>query len=269
MPRNAGEGCKVNRDSTLQIRIVLVEPANPGNIGAVARAMMNMDLTQLVLVRPAAFPDPQATSRAAGAESVLAAARVVDTVAEAIAGCGFVVATTARERDQNFRVLDVRDAAVRVAAEAQRAPVAVLFGTERTGLRNEDLESSHVLLRIPASRDYASLNLAMAVQLVGYEIFRARGSPGAAGVMPQEERAVPLATPAQMQQLYAHLEQVLQEVNFKDRTRAGNHLMGRIRRFLQRAELDQNEVNILRGILTAVQGRRRTAGSTPLPGQRP
>jgi len=222
--------------------------------------MMNMNLTQLVLVRPEAFPHPEATARAAGAEAVLAGARVTDSVAGAIADCGFVAATTARDRDQNFRLLDVREAAARVVAEARRAPVAVLFGTERTGLRNEDLEASHVLLRIPASRDYASLNLAMAVQLVSYEIFRARGEPGAAGVIRQDDSAVPLATPLQMQQLYAHLEQVLQDVNFKDRTRAGTHLMTRIRRFLQRAELDQNEANILRGILTAIQRRRRTAG---------
>jgi TrmH family RNA methyltransferase len=227
--------------------------------------MMNMDLTQLVLVRPEAFPHPQATARAAGAETVLAAARVVDSVTDAIADCGFVAATTARDRDQNFRVLDVRDAAERVVAEVRRAPVAVLFGTERTGLRNEDLEASHVLLRIPASRDYASLNLAMAVQLVSYEIFRARGAPGAAGVIRQDDAVVPLATPLQMQQLYAHLERVLQDVNFKDRTRAGTHLMTRIRRFLQRAELDQNEANILRGILTAIQDRRRTAGSQRTP----
>jgi tRNA (cytidine32/uridine32-2'-O)-methyltransferase len=222
--------------------------------------MMNMNLTQLVLVRPEAFPHPEATARAAGAEAVLAGARVTDSVAGAIADCGFVAATTARDRDQNFRLLDVREAAARVVAESRRAPVAVLFGTERTGLRNEDLEASHVLLRIPASRDYASLNLAMAVQLVSYEIFRARGEPGAAGVIRQDDSAVPLATPLQMQQLYAHLEQVLQDVNFKDRTRAGTHLMTRIRRFLQRAELDQNEANILRGILTAIQDRRRTAG---------
>jgi TrmH family RNA methyltransferase len=246
-----------------------VAPSHPGNIGAVARAMMNMDLTELVLVRPEAFPHPEATARAAGAEAVLAAARVVDTVAEAIAESGFVVATTARERDQNFRVLDVREAAGRVVLEAQRAPVALLFGTERTGLRNEDLEASHILLRIPASRNYASLNLAMAVQLVSYEIFRARGMPGAAGVQPPHQDVVPLATPPQMRQLYAHLEQVLEDVNFRDRTRAGTHLMTRIRRFLQRAELDQNEANILRGILTAIQDRRRTAGSAAAPKQKP
>jgi TrmH family RNA methyltransferase len=247
------------------IRIVLVEPAHPGNIGAVARAMMNMDLRQLVLVRPREFPHPEATARAAGADSVLAKARVVATVTEAIADCGYVAATTARNRDQHFRVLDVQQAAIRLVAEAARAPAAVLFGAERTGLENEHLEASHVLLRIPASSRYPSLNLGMAVQLVSYEIFRARSTSGSAGVIADGDAAVPLATPPQMQQLYRHLAQVLEDINFKDRTKTGTHLMTRIRRFLQRAELDQNEVNILRGILTAVQSRRRIAGSPPAP----
>src|ERR1700722_444212 len=190
-------------DSNSDIRIVLVEPSHPGNIGAVARAMMNMDLNRLVLVRPREFPHPEATARAAGAESVLASARVVATLAEAIADCGFVAATTARNRDQHFRVLEVQEAAVRAVAESRRAPVALLFGAERTGLQNEDLDASHVLLRIPASAEYPSLNLAMAVQLVSYEIFRARGAPGNAGVI--RELDAPLATPPQMQQLYSHL----------------------------------------------------------------
>ena len=254
-------------DSTSEIRIVLVEPSHPGNIGAVARAMKNMDLTKLVLVRPREFPHPEATSRAAGAEAVLASARVVETLAEAIADCGLVVATTSRQRDQNFRVMDVQQAAVRAVAESRLAPVALLFGSERTGLSNEDLDASHVLLRIPASREYPSLNLAMAVQLVSYEIFRARATPGSAAAMRADGQAVPLATPPQMQQLYMHLEQVLGEVDFNDRTLSGTHLMNRIRRFLQRAQLDQNEVNILRGILTAVQNKRRMAGSAHAPKQ--
>jgi cysteine desulfurase len=252
-------------DSTPDIRIVLVEPSHPGNIGAVARAMMNMDLQQLVLVRPQEFPHPEASARAAGADSILAGARVVASLEEAIVNCGFIAATTARARDQNFRVLEVREAAVRVLAEARRGPVALLFGAERTGLENEHLEGSHVLVRIPASPDYAALNLAMAVQLVAYEIFRARHDHGNAVEKPADPELVPLATPPQMQHLYGHLEQVLDEVNFKDRTRAGTHLMMRIRRFLQRAELDQNEANILRGILTAIQGRRRIAGSAHAP----
>ena len=238
------------------IRIVLVAPSHPGNIGAAARAMKNMGLTELVLVRPRHFPDPEASARASGADDVLAAAHVVASLPEALAGCGFVAATTSRERDQYFRVADVREAAVRVLAESQRSPAAVVFGAERTGLTNEELETAHLLIRIPASDAYASLNLAMAVQLVAYELFRARGVTAPASA----PGAAPLATAQQMQGLFEHLAQVLDEIDFRDRTQSGTHLMSRIRRFLQRADLDQNEVNILRGILTAVQSRRRPAG---------
>jgi TrmH family RNA methyltransferase len=238
------------------IRIVLVAPSHPGNIGAVARAMKNMALGELLLVNPRQFPHPDATARASGAGDVLGRARVVTSLAEALSGCGFIAATTAREREQHFRVVDVREAAARIAAEAQRVPAAVVFGAERTGLTNEELEAAHALLRIPASAAYPSLNLAMAVQLVAYELFRARlagaALPAAAGA--------PLAAAGEMQRLYAHFAQVLEEIGFHDRTESGTHLMGRIRRLLQRAELDRNEVNILRGILTAVQNRRRHAG---------
>jgi TrmH family RNA methyltransferase len=238
------------------IRIVLVEPSHPGNIGAVARAMKNMALDDLVLVRPKQFPHSEATARASGADDILARTRVVDSVAEALAGCGFVAATTSRDRDQNFRVADVRDAAERIVSEARRAPAAVLFGAERTGLTNDDLEAAHVLIRIPANEAYLSLNLAMAVQLVAYELFRARGARVVA--LPTD---APLATPEDMDRLYVHLAEVMEEVDFRDRTQSGTNLMARIRRFLQRAELDQNEVNILRGLLTAMQNRRRRAGS--------
>jgi TrmH family RNA methyltransferase len=237
------------------IRIVLVEPSHPGNIGAVARAMKNMALEELVLVRPKLFPHSEATARASGADDILQRARVVETVGEALSGCGFIAGTTARDRDQNFRVMDVRDAAERIVSEARRAPAAVLFGAERTGLTNADLESAHALIRIPANEAYQSLNLAMAVQLVSYELFRARG----AKVVPPPAE-VPLASPEEMERLFAHLSQVMDEVEFRDRTQSGTHLMARIRRFLQRAELDQNEVNILRGLLTATQNRRRRAG---------
>jgi TrmH family RNA methyltransferase len=238
------------------IRIVLVAPSHPGNIGAVARAMKNMALTSLVLVRPRQFPHPEASARASGADDVLAAARVVDSLAEALAGCGFIAATTARERDQYFRVADVREAAPRIVAAAQRSPAAVLFGAERTGLTNEELETAHMLLRIPANAAYASLNVAMAVQLVAYELYRAGGAPPVS----TEPVAAPLATAQELEQLYAHFAAVLEEIDFRDRTASGTHLMSRIRRLLQRAELDHNEANILRGILTAVQNRRRRAG---------
>lgn len=241
------------------IRIVLVAPSHPGNIGAAARAMKNMALDELVLVNPKLFPDAEATARAAGADDVLANARVVPTLAQALEGCGFVAATTSRDRDQYFRVVDVRDAAARIVAESRRSPAAVVFGAERTGLTNEELETAHALIRIPASSAYLSLNLAMAVQLVAYELFRARSAAAPAGP-PAAPPDAPLATAQEMQRLYTHFAQVLEQIEFRDRTQSGTHLMGRIRRFLQRAELDHNEVNILRGILTAVQSRRRPAG---------
>ncbi|HJS90284.1 MAG TPA: RNA methyltransferase [Steroidobacteraceae bacterium] len=240
---------------TSDIRIVLVEPSHPGNIGAVARAMKNMGLDRLVLVSPRQFPHSEAIARASGADDVLGQARVVTTVAEAIAGCGFIVATTSRTRDQYFRVADVREGAQHLLAQSRLAPAAVLFGPERAGLTNQQLEAAHLLLRIPASEAYPSLNLAMAVQIVAYELFRARGV-----AIDATPAAGPLADPVEMEKLYRHLAQVLEEIDFRDRTQGGTHLMARLRRLLQRAVLDRNEVNILRGILTAVQSRRRRAG---------
>jgi TrmH family RNA methyltransferase len=239
------------------IRIVLVEPSHPGNIGACARAMKNMALEELVLVRPKLFPHPEALARASGADDVLARARVVPTLAEALSGCGFIVATTSRHRDQNFRIVDARAAAARVAIEAARAPVALCFGAERTGLTNDDLEAAHVLVQIPADAAYPSLNLAMAVQIMTYEIYLARAKP----VSASEPRAVPLAGAAALERLYQHWAAVLEEVDFRDRTESGTHLMARLRRLIQRAEPDENEVNILRGFLTAVQKKRRPAGT--------
>jgi len=253
------------------IRIVLVDTSHPGNIGAAARALKNMALDELVLVRPRYFPHPEATARASGADDLLARARVVDDLASAVRDCGLVLATTAREREQNFRVMDARAAAQRLVQEAAHQSVAVVFGAERSGLSNEELNCAHALLRIPANPAYAALNLAMAVQIVTYEILCARGSaagidaagtaaPGADAPGAAAPRAVPLATPEDMEHLYAHLAQVLEQIEFRDRTQRGTHLMNRIRRFLQRAELDANEANILRGILTAVQQQRRQAG---------
>lgn len=242
----------------LPIRFVLVETSHPGNIGAVARAMKNMGLSDLVLVNPREFPHPEATTRASGADDLLAGARVVGTLAEAIADCGFVMGTTARTREQHFRVLECRQAGERMVAEARSGAgtVAVLFGTERFGLSNEHLLRANALLRIPANPAYESLNIAMAAQLIAYEIRMAWHTPGSA-VPPRE---APLATSEQMEMFFTHLEAVMNEADFRDRTQSGTHLMGRIRRMFNRAELDGNEVNILRGILTAVQNRRRRAG---------
>jgi TrmH family RNA methyltransferase len=243
--------------TALPIRIVLVDTSHPGNIGAAARAMKNMELTELALVRPRQFPHADALARASGADDVLAAARVADTLAEALAGCGLVLACTSRARDHYYRVLDVREAATRAVAECAVSPVAIVFGGEHSGLSNEDLAPAHALLRIPTGAEYASLNLAMAVQVVAYELLRARGSVA----FNATAREQPLADAPAMARLYQHLEAVLEEVDFRDRTQQGTNLMNRFRRLLQRAELDTNEVNILRGLLTAVQQRRRRAGA--------
>ena len=239
----------------MSIRVVLVDPNHPGNIGAVARAMKNMGLTELHLVRPKAFPDPEATARAAGADDVLDAARVHEEFADAIADCGFVVGTSARQRHLTWDLVEPRECAQEIIAAAQVGNVAVVFGSEKYGLLNADLARCNRLVTIPTATEYASLNLAMAVQVIVYELWLAR-RPGAPAPQLLE---VPFATADEMTRLYEHFERVLEEINFRDRT-GGGQLMARIRRLFNRARIDQNEMNILRGILTAVQSRRRHAG---------
>jgi len=241
----------------MSIRIVLVGTSHPGNIGSAARAMKTMGLESLWLVAPERFPAMEATVMAAGADDVLQQARVVPDVQAAVADCGLVVGTTARGRHLPWRIVEPREAALEIAAAAPASEVAILFGSERVGLRNEELQQCHTLLTIPTGTAYTSLNLAMAVQVVAYEVclaLRDRGEERSRG-----EGPVPLASAADMEKFYVHLEQVLEEIDFKDRTNSG-HLMARLRRLFQRAVLDQNEMNILRGILTAVQGKRRRAG---------
>lgn len=240
----------------LPIRIVLVETSHPGNIGAAARAMKNMGLSELHLVRPREFPHADATTRASGAADVLEAARVHEQVESAIADCGLVVGTSSRQRHLPWDLVEPRECAARVVAEAQARPVAILFGSERVGLTNDELKQCNLLVTIPTDSAYSSLNLAMAVQLITYELWMAT-RPGAPA---PREPDVPLATADEMQRLYQHIEDVLEDINFRDRT-GGGFLMARIRRLFNRAQVDQNEMNILRGILTAVQGRRRIAGT--------
>jgi TrmH family RNA methyltransferase len=242
------------------IRIVLVGTSHPGNIGAVARAMKNMALDELVLVKPHLFPHPEASARASGAEDILQQARIEPNLIDGLAGCGLILATTSRERDQNFRVLDARAAARRAVEEAERGPVAIMFGAERTGLTNDELQHAHALLCIPANPAHVSLNVAMAAQIVAYEVMCARLERTGSAPRSITRPAVRLASPTELEGMYIHLEQVLQEIDFRDRTQTGTHLMKRIRRLLQRAEPDLNELNILRGILTAIQQRRRRAG---------
>ena len=241
----------------MPIRFVLVATRHPGNIGAAARAMYTMGLEELWLVAPESFPHAEATARAAGADALLARARVVASLKEAIADCGLVYATSARPRTAYYwPELSPREAAPKLLAAAGSGHAAVVFGTERTGLSNEELEQCAALVRIPANPAFGSLNLAQAVQVLAYEI-RCAG----AEAEPRAPRAVPLAPATELERLNAHLAEVLAEVDFTDRN-GGPHLGRRLARIFGRAELDQHEVNILRGLLAAVQARRRRAGSS-------
>jgi TrmH family RNA methyltransferase len=233
---------------TALVRIVLIDPSHPGNIGSVARAMKNMALTDLVLVRPRSFPHPESNALAAGADDILANARVVPTVSEAIADCGFVAGTTARQRSYYWEFLTPRDVAARIDGLPPENRTALLFGTEKYGLATDDLQYCNALVRIPANPEYCSLNLAMSVQLLSYELLMAREKPQSRLQLEQ-----PLATAGDVEHFYGHLNEVLNEIDFADRT---GHLMERLRRLFNRAQLDRNELNILRGILSAVQGRR-------------
>ena len=239
----------------MSIRIVLVETSHPGNIGAAARAMKNMGLSELHLVRPEQFPHAEATVRASGADDVLFNAHVHERFEDAIAECGLVVGTSARQRYLPWDLHEPREVTTQIAAASKVGPVAVVFGTERTGLTNEELAKCNLLVTIPTHPDYSSLNVAMAVQLMAYELWL-QLRPGAP---PPPARDVPLASAEEMSRLYQHLQDVLDEIDFQDRT-GGGHLMARIRRLFNRAQIDQNEMNILRGILTAVQSKRRQAG---------
>lgn len=233
------------------LRIVLVETSHPGNIGAAARAMKTMCLSRLVLVNPVEFPHPDASARASGAVDVLERAEVVKTLDEALAGCALIAGTSARQRGLGPPVLSPRECMQRLHAEAAKGrEVALLFGRERTGLTNDELARCHILVNIPSNPDYSSLNLAAAVQVLGYESMLARGAVPAAG----ESDELP-ATAEEMEKLYGHIESAALETGFLDPANP-KHLMRRIRRLFNRARPDQNEVHILRGLLSALQNPR-------------
>ncbi|HET8691428.1 MAG TPA: RNA methyltransferase [Steroidobacteraceae bacterium] len=228
------------------IRIVLVDAQHPGNIGASARAMRNMGLESLVLVRPASHADPEAVARAAGAADLLASARVASTVDEAIGDCGLVLGATARPRAANWRVLDARAAAAAAVTASAARPVAILFGGERAGLSNEEIARCDALLTIPTRGGYGSLNLAQSVQVVCYEIAMAARAPTA------EPRAAEPASADEMEAMHAHLERVMRRSGFMHEGNAAS-LAARVRRLLARARPDGAEVRILRGFLAALE----------------
>ena len=230
------------------IRIVLVETSHPGNIGAVARAMKNMCLDQLALVNPRYFPSAEAIARASGADDVLQQARVCGSLDEAIADCHLVVGASARLRSVQWPQLNPRECAERLTGLAASAPVAIVFGREKSGLSNSELERCQYLVHIPANSGYSSLNLAMAVQVISYELMMAGHKAAAA-----PER-LPVSA-AEMEGLFGHLEQALGDIGFADPAKS-DKLMRRLKRLFYRAQPDADELKILRGILSAAQGRK-------------
>lgn len=233
------------------VRVILSNTSHPGNIGAAARAMKTMGLTQLVLVEPKHYPDAEATARASGADDVLAGARVEAGIDTALAGCRLVIGASARSRSIPCPILDPGECARKLYAESLQGDVAVLFGCEQSGLSNAEIDRCHFLVQIPTNPDYGSLNLAAAVQIICYEVRVAHlGQEG------RDRAAAYDAVPAdEMERFYAHLEHVLVELDFLD-PHNPRHLMRRLRRLFNRARPDSNEMNILRGILSAALQRQ-------------
>jgi tRNA (cytidine32/uridine32-2'-O)-methyltransferase len=246
-----------------RIRFVLVEPTHPGNIGAVARAMKTMGLTHLHLVNPRCATDAEAIARAAGADDLLAAAAVHRALPEALAGCRLVVGTSARLRHLDWPQLDPRACGELLVAEAGEGEgkgggeVALILGRESSGLSNEELARCHFLAHIPTNPGFSSLNLAAAAQVFAYEVFTAwRAS------VPQVAETEPETQPApaeELEGLHAHLAQALTDLGFSHPEQS-HRLLQRLRRLFNRARPDRIEVNILRGILSAAQGRKLRGG---------
>jgi tRNA/rRNA methyltransferase len=243
----------VDRDPLESVRVVLSRPTHPGNIGAAARAMKTMGLQRLVLIEPRRFPDPQAAAMAAGAADLLDRAVVCDGLDQALAGSTFAIGLTARRRDLAPHAVDARDAAALAVAGARTGEeVALVFGTETAGLSNEDLSKCQRIAHIPADPGFSSLNLAAAVQIVAYELRLAALGPSTI-----ERDRTPPATFEEVEGFFAHLESSLLASGFLD-PYSPRRLMERLRRLFGRAHLESQEVNILRGMLSAwdAAGRR-------------
>ena len=260
--------------SAARLRVVLVGTQHPGNIGSAARALKTMGLSRLVLVAPEKAPNAESSALAAGADDVLDGAQVHATLAEAVADCRLVLGCTARSRRVSLEELAPRVAAPRaVAAAAAGGEVALVFGRERTGLDNEELQLCHAAIHIPANPDYSSLNLAAAVQVVAYELRLAllggtaphgaspAGAPASAVADPDDAgdpRDTP-ATHAQLEGFFAQLSDTLDAIDFH-KGRAPASAMRKLRRVFLRADLDVREVRLLRGVLADAQRMARLAG---------
>ncbi len=234
------------------VRIVLVETSHPGNIGAAARAMKNMGLTELVLVNPRSFPSNTAVFRSASAADVVNGARVVDSIESAIADCQLVLGTSARNRRIPWPLLNPKSCGEKIlSAQAAGQKIAILFGRESHGLSNEELHLCHYHINIPTEKAYSSLNLAMAVQIICYEILLARQ----AGHDDEVEWDMEFATAEDMQHFFVHLEETLVQVGFHDLENP-RRLMTRLVRMFNRIRPDKMEISILRGFLNAINKNR-------------
>ncbi len=235
------------------IRVVLIEPTHPGNIGATARAMGNMGASDLVLVNPVDFPSPSAEARAAAASHLLNAAKVVSNLDSAIADCGLVIGSTARTRSIRWPEQTPEQAADSIAAECSRmggqSPIALLFGRESSGMTNTELERCNFLVCIPTAENFSSLNLASAVLVVLYEIRKKLGLMS----MERPEISDQLASAEEMRHFYAHLQHFVEQIEFHDGRSAKLHR--KMARLFNRVRMFTQEVKMLRGMFRAVEDR--------------
>ena len=234
------------------LRFVLVRTSHPGNIGSAARAIRTMGFERMELVRPARFPDPEATALAAGADAVLDGAGIRDALVDGLAGSRLALGLSARRRGVNLPELSPREAAAQALAAAARGDaVALVFGNERTGLENEELALCHAMVRIPSVDDFSSLNLSQAVQVMAYEL-RVAMLEDAPAAPPPPLHDEPPADAAQMEQFYTHLAQTLDDIDFH-KGRTPTTIMLRLRKLFQRAQPDTRELRVLHGILADAQ----------------
>lgn len=240
------------------IRIVLVETSHTGNMGSTARAMKTMGLSNLYLVNPLVKPDSQAISLSAGASDVIGNATIVDTLDEALAGCSLVIGTSARSRTLPWPMLEPRECGEMSAKTAETAPVALVFGRERVGLTNEELQKCNYHVCIPANPEYSSLNLAMAVQIIAYEVRVAHLAQQEADKPLVEDEEVPYPLVDDLERFYVHLEKTLLETGFIRPAHPGQ-VMSKLRRLFTRARPESQELNILRGILTSIDKGNNSA----------
>jgi len=231
------------------VRVVMVNTTEPGNIGAAARAMKNMNLSKLYLVNPKGYPSAVATARASGADDVLAGAVVCDTLEEALQGSHLVIGASARQRNIKWKQMDVVGACseIQKTTTIEGQEVAVVFGTENSGLSNEELDLCQILMTIPGNPNYFSLNVASAIQVFAYQNYISNTTTEF------EKSTNEIASNVELEGFYAHLAQVLEHIDYFEEKRPKELLMRRMRRFFGRAEPEKEEVAIFRGILRNIQ----------------